>query len=160
MAESSHDQRGPAPRPIVVFDGDCGLCNGFVAWLIRRDPHARFLIAGSAGSVGTATLAAKGLPARVASSTLVVATPAGAALRSDAVLTVLAGLAWPWRVVGTCGRAVPRRLRNGIYDWIAARRPRRPAKDSACGTPPPALVTQWRARLATMEDVRALASAS
>ncbi len=144
------------PRPIVVFDGDCGLCNGFVAWLIRRDPQAHFLIAGSAGEVGRAALSAMGLPLEIAQSTLVIARPEGPALKSDASLTVAAGLTWPWRVLARAARAVPRRARDRVYDAIAARRPRRPAEDAACGTPPPGLVDQWRARLASLEDVAAL----
>ncbi|WP_159449211.1 thiol-disulfide oxidoreductase DCC family protein [Demequina sp. NBRC 110055] len=153
----SDPQPGPrAPRPIVVFDGDCGLCNGFVAWLIRRDPDARFLIAGSAGEVGRAALTAMGLPHDVAQSTLVIALPEGPALKSDASLTVAAGLTRPWRALARVGFAVPRGVRDRAYDAIAARRPRRPAEDAACGTPPASLVTTWRERLATVADVTAL----
>lgn len=146
-------------RPIVVFDGDCGLCNGFVAWLIRHDPHERFLIAGSAGDPGRAALAAMGLPVEVADSTLVVATAQGPRLRSDAVAAVAAELRWPWRGAVSI-RAVPRALRDRIYDAVARRRPRRPAEDPACGTPPAPLVHAWRARLATVADAEALTRAS
>ncbi|WP_084105411.1 thiol-disulfide oxidoreductase DCC family protein [Demequina sp. NBRC 110056] len=142
-------------RPIVIFDGDCGLCNGFVAWLIRHDPGARFLIAGSAGEVGQATLDAMGLDRAVAESTLVVATADGPLARSDAVAGVLGELGWPWRA-GAAMRAVPRAARDRVYDAIARRRPRRPAEDPACGTPPPELVRAWRAQLASVEDVAAL----
>lgn len=142
-------------HPIVVFDGDCGLCNGFVAWLIRHDPNGVHLIAGSAGEVGQAALDAMGLDTAIAGSTLVVATPHGPAVRSDAVATVLAGLGWPWRAaVGM--RAVPRAVRDRAYDAIARRRSRRAAQDPACGTPPPELVREWRARLATLADVESL----
>lgn len=144
-------------RPIVIFDGDCGLCNGFVAWLIRHDPQARFLIAGSAGEVGRAALQAMGLAPQVASSTLVVATADGPRLRTDAVAAVLGELGWPWRG-GRVILAVPRALRDRVYDAIAKWRPRRPAEDPACGTPPRALVEAWRARLASLEDVAALAA--
>ncbi|WP_061962494.1 thiol-disulfide oxidoreductase DCC family protein [Demequina flava] len=144
------------PSPIVVFDGDCGLCNGFVAWLIRRDREARFLIAGSAGEVGRAALESMGLRQEIADSTLVVATADGPRTRADAVRTVLVGLGWPWRAGGAIV-IVPRRVRDGVYDQIARRRPRRPAEDPACGTPPVGLVEQWRARLATVADVTALA---
>ena len=145
-------------RPIVIFDGDCGLCNGFVAWLIRHDPGAQFLIAGSAGDVGRAALEAIGLEPEVAASTLVIATPDGPRVRSDAVASVLGELAWPWRAAVAI-RALPRGLRDSVYDAIARRRPRRPAEDPACGTPPPHLVAAWRARLATQADVDALATA-
>ncbi|WP_062378711.1 thiol-disulfide oxidoreductase DCC family protein [Demequina pelophila] len=142
-------------RAIVVFDGDCGLCNGFVAWLIRRDREAAFGIAGSAGEVGRAVLTAAGLPHEVAASTLVVWDGTHAFTRSDAVAAVARRLPWPWRTGGAL-RIVPRRVRDGVYDAVAARRPRRPAEDPACGTPPPALVARWRARLASLEDVAAL----
>ncbi|MFW2513371.1 thiol-disulfide oxidoreductase DCC family protein [Demequina sp. SO4-13] len=145
-------------RPIVVFDGDCGLCNGFIAWLIRHDRDRRFLITGSDGPVGRAALGAMGLPPEIAASTLVVATCDGARLRSDAVAEVAAGLGWPWRAAASM-RIVPRGLRDGVYRAIASRRPRRPAIDPSCGTPPPGLVGEWRARLATREDVAALVAA-
>lgn len=145
-------------RPIVIFDGDCGLCNGFVAWLIRRDRQARFLIAGSAGEVGRAALDAMGLPHDLADSTLVVAGQEGPHTRADAVAAVLAGLAWPWRA-GAALRWVPRPLRDGAYGAVAKRRPRSPAEDPACGTPPRELIDVWRGRLATLNDVAALTSA-
>ncbi|MFV0632719.1 thiol-disulfide oxidoreductase DCC family protein [Demequina sp.] len=143
------------PRPIVIFDGDCGLCNGFVAWLIRHDPREQFLIAGSAGEVGRAALAAMGLDASVAASTLVLATVDGPRLRADAVAGILGTLAWPWRAARSI-TWVPRRWRNGVYDAIARRRPRADADDPACGMPPASLVEAWRARLATSADVDAL----
>lgn len=142
-------------RSIVVFDGDCGLCNGFVAWLVRRDRHGRLLISGSAGEVGRLALESMGLDPRVAGSTLVLATPHGPQLRSAAVLGVMRELGWPWRML-TAGRLVPHPLRDRVYDAIAARRPRGVADDPACGMPPPALVDRWRSRLATADDVAAL----
>ena len=145
-------------RPIVIFDGDCGLCNGFVAWLIRHDPGARYLIAGSAGDVGRSALDAMGLEHGVADSTLVVATVEGPRLCSDAVAAVLGGLGWPWRA-GAAIRWVPRGLRDRLYDAIAQRRARRPAEDPSCGTPPRELVIAWRARLASHADVEALSDA-
>ncbi len=147
------------PKAIVVFDGDCGLCNGFVAWLIRHDRDRRFLITGSNGDVGRAALEAMSVPTRIAASTLVVATVDGPRVRSDAVVTVAAGLPWPWRAAVSM-RIIPLRLRNAVYNAIATRRPRRPAEDPACGTPPRALIAEWRARLATVDDVEALAAAA
>ncbi|WP_161794244.1 thiol-disulfide oxidoreductase DCC family protein [Demequina sediminicola] len=144
-----------SPRPIVIFDGDCGLCNGFVAWLIRHDPHEQFTITGSAGDVGRAALAAMGLPQDIAASTLVIATAQGPLTQSDAVLGVARRLGWPWKVLGA-GAIVPRTWRNGLYNSVAARRSRRPAEDSACGTPPPDLVRSWRRRLATFDNVKQL----
>ena len=137
--------------PIVVFDGECGLCNGFVAWLVRHDGGARFLLAGSAGEVGKAVVERAGLDAAITQSTLLV-WDGTAHLRSDAIVAVARGLPWPWRAAAAL-RWVPRPLRDGAYRWVAARRPRVEAEDPACGVPPAALVNVWRSRLATLADV-------
>lgn len=144
-------------RAIVVFDGDCGLCNGFVAWLLRRDRDGRFLIAGSAGDAGRAVLESAGLGVHVAASTIVVWDGSEALTRTDALIRIAHGLPWPWRLAGTM-RWAPRSLRDRVYDAVARRRPRRPAEDPACGTPPRDLVGLWRSRLASVDDVAALAS--
>ena len=141
-------------RAVVVFDGECGLCNGFVAWLIRHDSRGRFLIAGSAGAVGQAVVAAAGLPSEVTRSTLVVWDGA-AHIESGAVVAVARRLGLPWSLAAGMV-AVPPALRNRVYRWVAARRPRVEADDAACGVPPADLVAAWRSRLASMDDVAAV----
>lgn len=138
--------------PIVVFDGECALCNGFVAWLIRHDTRATFKIAGSAGQVGKAAVAAMGLEDYVTRSTIVISSGPHALVRSDALLAIASGLGWPWRALGVL-RVVPRGWRDAAYNAVAKRRARVTAEDPACGVPPAELVTAWRSRLATMEDL-------
>lgn len=140
-----------ATHPIVVFDGECGLCNGFVAWLIRHDAQGRFLIAGSAGDVGRAVVQRAGLPPDITQSTLLV-WDGTAHLQSDAVVTVARGLPWPWRAA-TAMRAIPASWRDAVYRFVAARRPRVEADDPSCGAPPADLVARWRSRLASADDV-------
>ena len=139
-------------KPIVVFDGECALCNGFVAWLIQHDRDAVFLIAGSSGEVGKAVVAAAGLEGALTASTIVVWDGSRGLIRSDAVLAIARQLPWPWRIV-SWGRVVPRAWRDRLYRFIAARRSRVTAEDPACGVPPPELVAAWRARLATASDL-------
>jgi predicted DCC family thiol-disulfide oxidoreductase YuxK len=141
-------------RPIVVFDGECGLCNGFVAWLVRHDKHAVHLLAGSAGEVGRAVIDAAGLPREISESTMILWDGSRARIQSDAVLGVLAGLGWPWKGAAA-GLLVPRSIRNAVYRWRAERRNRILAEDPACGVPPADLVATWRSRLAALEDVTA-----
>lgn len=138
--------------PIVVFDGECALCNGFVAWLIRHDSRGHFLIAGSAGDVGAAVVAAAGLDSRITASTLIV-WDGTAHVRSGAIVAVARGLPWPWRAVAGI-RVVPRFLRDAIYRYVALRRPRVSADDPSCGVPPADLEALWRSRLASLADVR------
>ncbi|WP_062211720.1 thiol-disulfide oxidoreductase DCC family protein [Demequina oxidasica] len=156
---------------IVVFDGECGLCNGFVSWLVRHDRGGAFLLAGSAGEVGRETIRRAGLPADIGASTTVLwdsgsspdnaagndggAVPGNAGhvlTKSDAVIAILRGLGWPWRAA-TLARIVPRSWRDRVYDAVAARRSRVNAEDPACGVPPRELVTLWKSRLATLDDL-------
>jgi len=139
-------------HPIVVFDGECALCNGFVAWLVRHDRAAVFLIAGSDGDVGRAVIAASGLPSAIGATTIVVWDGKNARVKSDAISHVASRLPWPWRAASGM-RVVPRWIRDGVYDQVAKRRPRMHADDPACGVPPPELVREWKTRLATPEDV-------
>lgn len=137
--------------PIVVFDGECALCNGFVAWLVRHDSRGHFLISGSAGDVGAAVIAAAGLDPPIAASTLIV-WDGTAHVRSRAIIAVARGLPWPWRAVAGI-RVVPAFARDAVYRLIASRRPRMHADDPACGVPPADLVALWRSRLASIDDV-------
>jgi len=140
------------PSPIVVFDGECALCNGFVAWLIRHDSRGHFLIAGSAGEVGAAVVAAAGLDSQITASTLLV-WDGTAHVRSGAIIAVARALPWPWRAVAGI-RVVPRFLRDAAYRYVASRRPRMRADDPTCGVPPADLATLWKLRLASVADVR------
>ena len=45
----------------------------------------------------------------------------GLALRSEAILRVWARLPWPWRALVAL-RAVPRPLRDAVYNWVATHR--------------------------------------
>lgn len=47
---------------VVLFDGVCNLCNGFVQFIIRHDPAGRFRFAALQSEAGQALLAAHGLP--------------------------------------------------------------------------------------------------
>ncbi len=125
---------------------------GTVAWLVRRDRHRRFLLAGSAGEVGREAVRRAGLPAEVTRSTLVVVRDGEASLRSDAVVAIARTLGWPWRALAAA-RVVPRGLRDRAYRFVADRRPPMEAEDPACGVPPARLVGEWKARLATMADL-------
>jgi len=109
---------------IVFYDGDCGLCQGFVRFLLMFDRKGRrFLFSPLQGKLITrlldpATLAA--LP-----DTLVLRTAEGQVrIRSEAVLGALDRLGGIWRGVGILGRIVPRRVRDAVYAWFARTRRR------------------------------------
>lgn len=109
-----------ATRPVIVFDGACVLCNGWVRFLLKRDRRARYLFAAMQGEAGRMLLRQHGLNPDDPLSMLLVD---GDAARSDtdAIIAVLTGLGGAWRLVGAL-RVVPRVLRDPLYRWIARNR--------------------------------------
>jgi predicted DCC family thiol-disulfide oxidoreductase YuxK len=53
----------PLSKPLLLFDGDCGLCNRAVRLLLRLDGESRLTFAALQGAAGQEYLRAHGLPA-------------------------------------------------------------------------------------------------
>jgi predicted DCC family thiol-disulfide oxidoreductase YuxK len=118
-----------SPHTVVFFDGTCGLCNGFVDFLVRHDRGRRLRFAPLQGE--TAAHFAR-LPRALDS--VVVADGPVVLVKSDAALCVFARLGWPWRLAGLA-RVVPRALRDAVYDLIARNRYRWFGQRDACRIP-------------------------
>ena len=120
-------------QQIVLFDGDCAFCNGWVNWISRRDRHQRFRFVGLATDEGRAIRERHGVPTSIDSIVLVAGDHAYT--RSDAAWRVLGELPG-WGFGALLLRLVPRPLRNWGYDLIARNRHRLGMKDE-CELPPP-----------------------
>lgn len=127
-----------ASRPntaIVVFDGICHLCNGWVQFLLRVDRRGLYRFASMQSETGRGLLRAHGLDPDDPSSFLLLR-EGRARTDSDAILDVLTGLGGPWRAFGVL-RAVPRALRDPAYRFIARHRYRLFGKRDVCMMPTP-----------------------
>ena len=108
------------PRgPVIVFDGICVLCNGWVRFLLRRD-RGRYRFAAMQSESGRALLSAHGLDADDPSSFLLVE-DGRAWTDTDAIARVLSSLGGVWRMAGLIG-LFPRFLRDPFYRLIARNR--------------------------------------
>ncbi|WP_337178029.1 thiol-disulfide oxidoreductase DCC family protein [Hydrogenophaga borbori] len=132
MEAQSPEQRSA----IVVFDGVCALCNGWVDFLIARDRRERYRFAAMQTPAGRRLLAAHGLDPDDPVSFLLL-DEAGAHTDTDAIMRVLAGLGGAWRLAAA-GRIVPRDLRNLLYRYFARHRYRWFGRHDACHMPSPA----------------------
>lgn len=121
--------------PVVVFDGVCALCSGWVRFLLRRDRRAVFRFAAMQDRVGHDLLLAHGIdPADPVSFLLV---DGGTAWHdSDGVIEVLRRLGGPWQAVVAL-RVVPRGLRDAVYRLLARNRYRIAGRREVCMLPPP-----------------------
>ncbi|MFM7817790.1 MAG: thiol-disulfide oxidoreductase DCC family protein, partial [Verrucomicrobiota bacterium] len=123
---------------LVLFDGTCGLCDGFVRFVIERDPDGRFQFATLQGETGRRACTAAGLtqPGGAGPDTVVVLEDGVARVRSDAVLAIATRLPFPWPIL-TVGRWVPRPLRDALYRGVARHRHRWFGRPSVCPVPDP-----------------------
>ena len=121
----------------ILFDGVCNLCNGFVRFVIARDPEARFRFAALSSAAAGRVLAEAGVKLPIP-DTIVLVDQGVVYYRSDAPLRVARGLTFPWPLAyGFI--VVPRFIRDRVYDFIAARRYRWFGRRDVCMVPTPEL---------------------
>ena len=125
----------PDGKPVVLFDGVCNLCNGWVKFVVRRDPVGRFRFASLQSPFAAEALGGRGFPRDFLGS-IVLLEDGVVYTKSDAVLRVARGLRAPWPLFALL-RLVPRTVRDVAYDWIARNRYRWFGKRDACMLPSP-----------------------
>lgn len=103
---------------IVLFDGQCGLCERSVVWLAGRDRHGALLFAPNDGA--TARIA--GEPAGGEDAGIVVLEGSRRRVGAPALARALRALGGAWALAGRMLEALPRPLAAGLYNWIAGRR--------------------------------------
>jgi predicted DCC family thiol-disulfide oxidoreductase YuxK len=125
----------PDSHPVIVFDGVCVLCNGWVRFLLRHDRQKRYRFAAMQTESGRALLAGNGLDSADPASFLLV--ESGTAWReTDAIVRVISSLGGFWRLVAVV-RLVPSPLRDWLYRVVARNRYRWFGRHDACVLPTP-----------------------
>ena len=123
----------PDTRAVIVFDGVCVLCNGWVHFLLRHDRQGRYRFAAMQSPGGRALLAGHGLdPDDPASFLLVDAQRAWT--DTEAIVRVVSGLGGFWRAVRLV-LLLPRPVRDRIYRLVARNRYRWFGRREACLVP-------------------------
>ncbi len=111
-------------RHIVLYDGECGMCDGIVQRLLKRDRGGVLFYAPLQGATAAAVRERFGVPEDL-DSLLFVRDAGGAEerllVRSSGALAILDVLGGIWRIVSWL-RIVPRPLRDAVYAFIAKRR--------------------------------------
>jgi predicted DCC family thiol-disulfide oxidoreductase YuxK len=115
----------PTSRPLLLYDGQCGLCNELVRLLLRLDRRAALRFAPLQGPTGQRCLRNYGLNTGDFDSLVFVRdmerTDEGYALRTNGVIEVFARLGGPWRAARIF-RLVPAALRDLLYRFVARSR--------------------------------------
>ncbi|ELY98517.1 thiol-disulfide oxidoreductase DCC [Natrialba chahannaoensis JCM 10990] len=133
MSPDTPETKPPDDSPIVLFDGVCNLCNGFVQFLVPRDTDEQFYFASLQSDVATELLAEHGLPTDELESIVLIEgddcyVKSAAVIRIASILGGIYALLRPFRFV-------PRRIRDWVYDLVAANRYRLFGKKDQCMMP-------------------------
>lgn len=128
-------------RPVIMFDGVCNLCSGWVAFAIARDPAARLRFAAVQSPVGQDFLCRRGLPIDRFESFYLI--ERGQVYeKSEAFFRMVTHLRWPWPLL-CAGRLLPRFMRDWAYDRIAGNRYRLFGRRSECLVPDPSIAERF-----------------
>lgn len=126
MSSDSPHPSAPGTQPVLLYDGECGLCNAVVRFLLRRDRMGRLKFAPLQSAPAQAYLAAQGLPTTDFDSLVFVPdwnhpVRGAALLRTDGALAAFEELGGGWRVMAKL-RVLPRGLRDPFYKVVAKTR--------------------------------------
>lgn len=135
----------PSRADIILYDGVCGLCNGFVQFVLPRDREGIFRFAALQSPVARDLLSRHGKDPTDLDTISVVVSRAGEGERllqkSRAVLHVFWRLGVPW-TLSALFAPLPTRLLDAAYDVVARNRYKLFGKSDTCVLPAP----EWRDR--------------
>ncbi len=135
-------------KPIVLFDGDCTLCNGSVRFLLGHERHSILRFASLQSPMGRG-IVERAIGPGVQLDSLLVLDGASVLRESDAVLRLASHLRAPWNLLAL-GVMVPRPLRDGLYRWIARHRRRWFGTANGCSM----LREEWKGRFLDIDADR------
>lgn len=110
----------PDDRPIMVFDGYCGLCSGFIDFIFRHDKKGELRFLPAQSDLGEALYAHYGLKTGDYDTVLLIM-DGRLYVKMDASLRIIGLMGWPWKAI-EIGRLLPKFVANPLYDLIARNR--------------------------------------
>jgi predicted DCC family thiol-disulfide oxidoreductase YuxK len=126
----------PDHHGLLLFDGQCGFCDGFVRFVVKRDREAALRYAPLQSPAAQRLLGELGTSPAELPDSLVYISGGRLAVRSAAGLGVLSQLGGPWRGVARLMGLVPAIVRDTAYDLFARSRYRLSGRRARCSLPP------------------------
>ena len=124
-------------KPVIVFDGVCHLCTGFAKFVIRHDSDGRFLFLAAQSARGEVLYRRLGLKADDWDSNLLIL-DGRVYTELDAFVEISRRFGGFWRLTRVL-YALPRPLRDWLYNRIARNRYDWFGKRDTCFVPTPEL---------------------
>lgn len=122
-------------QPIIVFDGNCVLCSGWIKFVLKADTTSRFKFIVAQSELGEALYAHFGLKSEDYDTNMLL-DKGYVRVKSDGTLAMFAVLGWPWKALNIA-RIVPNGWRDKIYAHIAKNRIAWFGRPQSCYVPTP-----------------------
>ncbi|WPO82115.1 DCC1-like thiol-disulfide oxidoreductase family protein [Chryseobacterium sp. JJR-5R] len=108
-------------KHVVFFDGDCGVCNFWVQWILERDKNDQFMFASLQSDFGQKFLSERGLDTKVF-NTMYVWKPDQYYLEKSQAILKIANLLGGVYKLSAIGKIIPRFLSDKMYDTVSENR--------------------------------------
>lgn len=120
----------PDDRPIIIFDGYCALCSGWVRLVLRHDRRQVFRLLTAQSPIGHALYLHYGLDPEEFETNILLADGI-AWFKSEGSIRMAEGLRFPWSLARLF-RILPPRWRDALYMTLARNRLRWFGRRAAC----------------------------
>jgi predicted DCC family thiol-disulfide oxidoreductase YuxK len=110
----------PDDKPIIIFDGYCAFCSGWVQFVLRHDVTGVYRLLPAQSVLGKALYVHYGQNHMDYETNMLVA-GGKAWLKSDGTIRMAQGLGFPWNMAVVL-RIIPEQIRDRIYSWVARNR--------------------------------------
>ncbi|MBY5905332.1 DUF393 domain-containing protein [Rhizobium leguminosarum] len=121
-------------QPLIVFDGECVFCSGWVKFVLKHDKRQRYRFLAAQTPLGAALYRHYGLDARDYETNILIEEGRGF-FKSDGTIRMVAGLGFPYSLVKIF-RLLPRPVADALYEFIARNRLKIAGRQS-CMVPTP-----------------------
>ncbi|MDF0708203.1 thiol-disulfide oxidoreductase DCC family protein [Flagellimonas okinawensis] len=118
---------------IVLFDGVCNLCSGFVQFVIKREKNSNISFASLQSEEGRRLLKEYGVDSSSVDSIVFIKNEK-AYIKSKAFFEIIQNLKAPWPLLRIFS-FLPLRFNNAVYDLIAKNRYKMMGKKESCWLP-------------------------
>ncbi|RTZ49797.1 DUF393 domain-containing protein [Chryseobacterium arthrosphaerae] len=108
-------------KHIVFFDGDCGVCNFWVQWILERDRKDQFMFASLQSEFGQQFLSERGLNTQEFNTMYLWKPGRYYLIKSQAVLAIANILGGIYKL-SAVGKILPSFIRDKAYDMISRNR--------------------------------------
>jgi predicted DCC family thiol-disulfide oxidoreductase YuxK len=122
-------------KPIIVFDGQCVFCSAWARFVLTVDRKARYRLLPAQTPLGRALYRHLGLDPKNYETNILIENGV-AYFKADGSIRMAMGLGFPWSLAVVL-RAIPKGLRDRLYDIVARNRYHIFGQTDVCYAPRP-----------------------